>query len=265
MFGALRGRDVARLLTIAQRFTGVSQTRLASAVGLGQSRINEILRGHRTVSSMDVIERVAEGLSMPDTARMLLGLAPTLVRDATTVDDLNAATNVISRAFTPQSAATREIRARVPQAQTIDVIAVRGLGLLGMNDSLLRAALTAPRPHPLTLRVALLNPDGRFAERRAGEIGETQKIFADGVRLSELHLAELATSERLHVEVYRYEMLPTWRVIAVDETLYVGTFDEQWEGHASPMYRLEPGTGGALHRGMLRMCEGIFAQAHRTV
>jgi hypothetical protein len=67
------------------------------------------------------------------------------------------------------------------------------------------------------------------------------------------------------VSVYRYDSLPVWRVIAVDETLYVGTFDTDGEGHASPLYRLDPGTGGALHRGMRRRCEGVFASAVRTL
>jgi hypothetical protein len=75
----------------------------------------------------------------------------------------------------------------------------------------------------------------------------------------------LLSATALDLSVYRYDCLPTWRVIALGDTLYVGTFDEHWEGHESPMYRLDPGTGGATHRGMQRMCEGVFAGSVRTV
>ncbi|MEV2274513.1 helix-turn-helix transcriptional regulator [Nocardiopsis sp. NPDC049922] len=55
---------------------GASQTRIASATGIAQGRVSEILSGRRTVSSLQLIERVADGLDMPDHSRILLGLAP---------------------------------------------------------------------------------------------------------------------------------------------------------------------------------------------
>ncbi|GAA1108798.1 helix-turn-helix domain-containing protein [Nocardiopsis composta] len=72
----LQARDVPGLLRFAQRFGGASQTRLASATGISQGRISEILNGRQTVVAFEVYERVAEGIGMPDTARMLFGLAP---------------------------------------------------------------------------------------------------------------------------------------------------------------------------------------------
>ncbi|MDA2809048.1 helix-turn-helix transcriptional regulator [Nocardiopsis sp. RSe5-2] len=74
--GLLQARDVPGLLRFAQRFGGASQTRLASATGISQGRISEILNGRKTVVAFEVYERVAEGIGMPDTARMLFGLAP---------------------------------------------------------------------------------------------------------------------------------------------------------------------------------------------
>ena len=49
---ALRERDAGTLLSLVQRHAGVSQARL------------------------DVLERIAGGLAMPDDARVLFGLAP---------------------------------------------------------------------------------------------------------------------------------------------------------------------------------------------
>lgn len=72
---ALRERDIAGLLRLAQAH-GASQTRIASVTGIAQGRVSEILSGRRTVSSLRLIERIADGLDMPDPSRVLLGLAP---------------------------------------------------------------------------------------------------------------------------------------------------------------------------------------------
>lgn len=72
----LQKRDVAGLLRFAQQYGGASQTRLAAATGIAQGRISEVLNGRKRVTAFEVFERIADGLGMPDQARMLLGLAP---------------------------------------------------------------------------------------------------------------------------------------------------------------------------------------------
>ncbi len=72
----LQERDVPGLLRFAQRFGGATQTQLAASTGLAQGRISEVFHGQKTVTAFDVFERIAEGLNMPDPARMLFGLAP---------------------------------------------------------------------------------------------------------------------------------------------------------------------------------------------
>ncbi|MFI0451946.1 helix-turn-helix domain-containing protein [Actinomadura sp. 6N118] len=62
---ALAARDTTAILRAAQQHAGVSQTRLAIATGLGQGRFNEIFNGKRTVTRLDVFERIADGLTMP--------------------------------------------------------------------------------------------------------------------------------------------------------------------------------------------------------
>ncbi|MEW9553926.1 XRE family transcriptional regulator [Nonomuraea sp. NPDC050783] len=71
----LRKRDIAGLFRIAAKY-GASQVRIGTATGLGQPRVNAILRGNGTIKELAVIERIAAGLRLPDHARMLLGLAP---------------------------------------------------------------------------------------------------------------------------------------------------------------------------------------------
>ncbi len=62
---ALRDRDAGNLLSLVQKHAGVSQARLATATGIGQGRLNEIINGHRQVARLDVLERIAGGLAMP--------------------------------------------------------------------------------------------------------------------------------------------------------------------------------------------------------
>jgi hypothetical protein len=55
-----------------------------------------------------------------------------------------------------------------------------------------------------------------------------------------------------------------WRVIGLDDTLYVSGF-ASWEGHSSTMYKLLPTTGGALHQGFRRMLDDLAATSTRVV
>lgn len=83
------------------------------------------------------------------------------------------------------------------------------------------------------------------------------------MRLAEHKLTELAATTGVVLEAYRYSTLPTWRIIALDDTMFVSTFDTEWEGHASPIYRIDIVTGGALYRGFHRMFHEMTATAER--
>ena len=76
---ALRRRDIGRLFVLLNDATGVSQTRLAIACDTTQPKISGYMRGVAKVEELDVFERIADGLDMPDPARIALGLAPQAV------------------------------------------------------------------------------------------------------------------------------------------------------------------------------------------
>jgi transcriptional regulator with XRE-family HTH domain len=76
---ALRRRDIGRLFVLLNDATGVSQTRLAIACDTTQPKISGYMRGVAKVEELDVFERIADGLNMPDPARIALGLAPKAV------------------------------------------------------------------------------------------------------------------------------------------------------------------------------------------
>lgn len=263
---ALRNRNVGALLRLAQQHTGASQSRLAEAIGIGQGRLNELVNRRREVTSLDMFERVAGGLNMPDSARMLMGLAPVGARTVDEPDDLAAAAGIVGRYYPVQADAARDIRHLVAAATSLDILAVRGLGLWGLNDSLLRAAMTTPmRPGTLEVRVLILDADSEAAGRRAVEIGESPDGFAAGIRMAEHKLAELTLHPAISLQAYRYAALPVWRLICCDETTFVSTFDEGWEGHESPVCRVDAASGASLHRGFRRMFDELAATAERFI
>jgi hypothetical protein len=54
-------------------------------------------------------------------------------------------------------------------------------------------------------------------------------------------------------------------VIAIDDTLYVSTFAEIWEGHESAVYRIVPTAAGPLYRGFRRSFEDLRIHASRII
>jgi hypothetical protein len=172
----------------------------------------------------------------------------------------------VPQVFRNQTAAGGEIRSLAVQARRIDVLAVRGLGLLALNDSLLRPALQrTTRKDPLRLRVLLLRSDSAAVHRRAAEIRESPEVFLAGLTLAEAKLHEVASMPRISLEVYGYDALPVWRLIGIDDTLYVSTFAEAWEGHESAVYKVVPTPLGPLHRGFQRMFEDLCDHATRII
>lgn len=259
---ALRLRHVGALFRLVQRYSGASQSRLAVATGLLQGRVSEIIKGARTVTALDVFERIADGLSMPDGARLLLGLAPL---QPVGLDHLGPSGRAeVIAVYPSQQAAAADIRVGVRSAQEVDILAVRGLGIIGLNDSLLRPAVA--KASPCRVRALLLDPESQAAYRRAKEIGESFDSFAGGVELALARLRELAEHTEATVEVYLYDLLPTWRVIALDDTLFVSAFGEVTEGHTSPMYKISPAvSGGALHRGLRRFISELQRTSRRVI
>src|SRR4029077_1346964 len=73
---ALRQRDMSALFRLLRQYLGLSQMHIGTAVGLGQGRMSEVINGIRTIRDVKVFERIADGLDMPDHARVLLGLTP---------------------------------------------------------------------------------------------------------------------------------------------------------------------------------------------
>jgi hypothetical protein len=75
---ALEARDIGCLLRLVSIAAGASQTRIGIEVDMAQGRVSQVMAGAQQVTQLEVIERIADGLRMPDHARLALGLAPTI-------------------------------------------------------------------------------------------------------------------------------------------------------------------------------------------
>ncbi|MFI5958130.1 helix-turn-helix domain-containing protein [Cryptosporangium sp. NPDC051539] len=73
---SLSARDVGRLVKLFMNYSGLSQTRIGARTGLEQGSVSNLVNGKRAVISIDLLERLAVGLGMPDEGRILMGLAP---------------------------------------------------------------------------------------------------------------------------------------------------------------------------------------------
>ena len=62
---ALRKRDMGALFTLIHEHTGLSQTRIGTAVGLGQGRVRDVVNGTRVDRPAHVFERIADGAGCP--------------------------------------------------------------------------------------------------------------------------------------------------------------------------------------------------------
>jgi hypothetical protein len=81
VLGATRGRgpaqrDISRFFALVQRYTGASQTQIGIACVMPQGKVSNIVNGIQQVEKLEVFDRIADGLGLPDPARTSLGLAP---------------------------------------------------------------------------------------------------------------------------------------------------------------------------------------------
>lgn len=110
---ALHDRDIGRLFALVQQYAGASQTQIGIACGMTQGRVSYIIRHRWEVDKLDVFERIADGLDMPDAARIALGLAPR---------------------SSSQPASLREPPRRIPPGDTVPSLGTSHIsGLLNLN------------------------------------------------------------------------------------------------------------------------------------
>lgn len=69
---ACAARDFGAVFHLLRKYAGISQVRIAAAVDMTPSRVGEVIRGQREITSLDVVERISDRLRIPGG---MLGLA----------------------------------------------------------------------------------------------------------------------------------------------------------------------------------------------
>jgi hypothetical protein len=77
---ALVRRDIGRFFELYGRYTKASQGDIARSIGRTQPEVWRIIRTERQVLTIDLLIEIADGLALPDRARLLMGLAPAGMR-----------------------------------------------------------------------------------------------------------------------------------------------------------------------------------------
>lgn len=240
--------QLAREIKRLRLSTGLSQRALAAKIGYSRQYVSMAEWENSDLPSAELVTAI-------DTA---LGAGGELVTLRDKARHRQRAE--ISTTYPSQAEATKEIRDLTIDASAIDVMAIRGLGILGLNDSLLRDSL----PPQARLRVLLMDPESDAVAARAEAIGESAESFAVGIRLSIARIKELANAGR-PVEVYTYIQVPIWRIIKIDEVLFVSAFTMNREGHTSPTHRVGPNDQGVLHHAFVCTLEQAVSNATRIV
>jgi hypothetical protein len=171
----------------------------------------------------------------------------------------------ISDIFENQAAAEADIRRSAIGAKQIDILTIRGLGIIGLNDSVLRKQLFDTTSHRCKIRVLLLSPHGNQASHRAAEVGESREAFAHGINLAIQRMKELDALKHHEVEVYLYDRQPCWRIISLDGTQYISMFGRKIEGHRAKMYKIDGTKNSTLHEGFSRMFEEMCQSAEKVI
>lgn len=136
-----------------------------------------------------------------------------------------------------QAACLADLRRLVESAARVDILAIRGLGLFALTDSVMRATLVRRRAQ-LTVRVLMLDPASSFVKARAMEVGDEAESLRSGIRLSRKSVDEM---RRMGVDITSryYSRLAVWRLTMLDDRMFVSGFVPSIEGHDFPVLELK--------------------------
>jgi tetratricopeptide (TPR) repeat protein len=159
-------REIGAVFQLARRAVGAGPAQLARRTGLSTSRVTEIMAGGRTVSSMDVIERIADGLRVPG---RMLGLAdrpwesaaepdayrPAAVPETWEVLDMLSRSTASDAALTHLEAAVADTAFRYPSTPPAESVPTLQRQLVGVHEMLARPQSLAARRRGVRILAAV--------------------------------------------------------------------------------------------------------------
>jgi transcriptional regulator with XRE-family HTH domain len=189
---ALTRRDIGTLFQLLRQYAGASQQKIGVAVDLQQGSVSQIMNGERAVTRLDVLERIANGLAMPDDARILLGLAP---RDSGVRRRTALGIGLVA-AISPATltAVLRESAAEAVEFTRSRSSSAVGSGVLDHLTTVIAGLDRAYPWQPATELFPLARAYRRYVERLlAGRhtLGEARELYVHGAYLSHI-LSDLA-------------------------------------------------------------------------
>jgi hypothetical protein len=107
-----------------------------------------------------------------------------------------------------------------------------------------------------------------LSTRRASQVPPAPVIWyaspsATAIPLSPRRRHRFSGHPYVRLQTAVYSCLPTWRMLAFDETLYLSAFGASAEGHRSGMYKLTAAADGVLHAGFRRYFNDLWRGARQ--
>ncbi len=216
MSEALARRDIGAVFKIFRQWTGATQTQIAAACEVPQSHVSEIQNGRRQVTSLEIFERIADGIGIP---RARIGLAdkPGSVPEPRSGPAGGPAAEVpaeMVRVYPSRTAVPGDLwRALFAEAtHQVDVLVIAGLflpdGHADFTTILRRKAASGVK-----IRYALGNPESPAIALRGDEEGIGDGLAAR-TRITLTYLAPLRDapgidlrlhSTTLYNSIYRFD------------------------------------------------------------
>ena len=151
----------------------------------------------------------------------------------------------------------------IKKASEIDILTIRGLGIIGLNDAVLRKTIRSIGEKKLKIRIIMLSPVSNFVQERANEIGESYEVFIEALKLGINHVKKFGGETHHDVKIYFYDKRPCWRIIRIDNWYFVSVFAGQIEGHQANVYRVDELKGGTLGKALRRYIENMVIESEQ--
>jgi hypothetical protein len=136
-----------------------------------------------------------------------------------------------------QAASIHGLTSALSGARDIRILAIRGLGLFALTDSVLRDALLENQLR-VKCRILMLLPTSTHVAARASELGEDAETLRQGILLATRAVDELRALN-ISVELRFYDRLPVFRLLLIDRTAFVSAYLPYTEGHDSTTLTLD--------------------------
>ncbi len=163
----------------------------------------------------------------------------------------------ILNVYPNQYLCTEAVKSKLDLVKTIDILTIRGLGICGLKDSLMWQKLVE-RAGQIQVRILFLDPNSKYVEIRARELDENTDRYKKGILLAQDSFRELK-DRRVTIEAKMYDALPIWRLMSLDQYLYVSSFLPSKEGHHSAIYEITAEEFSSLYNTFMREFEYLWS------